>query len=150
MPTGALKDRPSIEKNSNHKTKAIAVRFRRKWSRYRIERMADLVIAGVLIAFTLPLMMIVAIAIKCESQGPAFQRQASVGRSRRLILLTFRTTLHRPEYASNRYRRSETTRVGRFLRYTRIETLPQLINVLRGEVTLIGTEQKRLEFLDAA
>jgi lipopolysaccharide/colanic/teichoic acid biosynthesis glycosyltransferase len=150
MPTGPVKDRPSIEKNSYYKTEAIAVQFRRKWSRYRIERMIDLVLAGVLIAFTLPLMMIVMIAIKCESRGPAFQRQASIGRSGRLVLLTFRTTLHRPEYASNRYRRSETTRVGGFLRYTRIDTLPQLINVLRGEITLIGTGRKRLEFLDAA
>lgn len=150
MPTGPAKDRPSIEKAIGHKTKAIVVRFRRKWSRYRIERMADLAIAGVLIAFTLPLMTIVAIAIKCESQGPAFQRQASIGRGGRLLLLTFRTTLHRPEYASNRYRRSETTRVGRFLRYARIDTLPQLINVLRGEITLIGTARGRLEFLDVA
>jgi len=94
-------------------------------------------------------MMIVVIAIKCESRGPAFQRQASIGRGGRLLLLTFRTTVHRREDASNWHRRSETTRVGRFLRYTRIDTLPQFMNVLRGEMTLIGTGRKRVEFRDA-
>jgi lipopolysaccharide/colanic/teichoic acid biosynthesis glycosyltransferase len=49
-----------------------------------------------------------------------------------------------------RFHRSETTRVGRFLRYTRIDTLPQLMNVLRGEMTVIGTGAERFEFLDAA
>jgi polysaccharide biosynthesis protein PslA len=111
--------------------------------------MADLVIGGVLIVFTLPLIMIVTLAIKCESRGPVFRREASIRRDGRLLLLTFRTTLHRPEYQSNRYRSSEMTRVGRFLRYTRIDTLPQLINVLRGEITLIGAGRKRLEMLDA-
>jgi lipopolysaccharide/colanic/teichoic acid biosynthesis glycosyltransferase len=149
MPTDLGKDRPQIEKNSRLENPSDCC-LRRKWSRYRIERIADLVIAGVLMVLTLPLTMIVALAIKCESDGPAFQRQASIGRGGRLLLLTFRTTLHRPEYASNRYRKREMTRVGRFLWYTRIDTLPQVFNVLRGEVTVIGTERHRLEFLDVA
>src|SRR5260370_42697982 len=113
MPPGPDRDRPSIEKKSSRKTRAIAPRFERKWSRDRLERMADLVIAGVLIIVTLPVMIIVAIAIKCETRGPALQREASLGRAGRHLMLTFRTTVHRPNYAS----RSEMTRVGRFLRY---------------------------------
>src|SRR5437763_103390 len=124
MPTAPVKNRPSIAKTAGPKT--IVVPFRRKRSRYRIERMADLVIASALIAFTLPLMMIVVIAIKCESRGPVFQRQVSIGRGGRFLLLSFRTTVQHHEDASNWHRRSETTRVGRFLRYTRIDTLPQV------------------------
>ena len=96
-------------------------------------------------------MMIVALAIKCESSGPVFYRQERIGRGgRRFMLLNFRTTLHHPEYANVRYHRRQATRVGRFLRYTRIDTLPQLMNVLRGEMTVIGTGAERFEFLDAA
>ncbi len=107
-------------------------------------------IVWLLLAFTLPLMMSVALAIKCESTGPVFDRQERIGRGgRRFMLLNFRTTLHHPEYANVSYHRRQTTRLGQFLRYTRIDALPQLINVLRGEMTVIGTPE-RVQFLDAA
>jgi lipopolysaccharide/colanic/teichoic acid biosynthesis glycosyltransferase len=149
MPTSRAEHRLPIEDTAQIKTFPIAARVPRE--RKRNGRLADLLIAWLLIAFTLPLMMIVALAIKCESSGPVFNRQERIGRGgRRFMLLAFRTTVHRPEYASYRLHRSETTRVGRFLRYTRIDTLPQLMNVLRGEMTVIGTGAERFEFLDAA
>ena len=100
-----------------------------------IERVGDLIIAGALIAFTLPLMVIIALAIKCESAGPVFYREERIrAGGRRQRLLKFRTTVeHRnPPWPGGQ----QLSRTGQFLRISRIDELPQLINVLRGELTL--------------
>ena len=82
-------------------------------------------------------MALVALAIKCEGPGPIFDRQerrSSDGR--RFNLFTFRTRQHDAEDARPEWAR-QPTRVGEWLRYTRIEALPQLVNVLRGEISMI-------------
>jgi lipopolysaccharide/colanic/teichoic acid biosynthesis glycosyltransferase len=102
----------------------------------QMRRLADVVIACVLLAIASALMIIVALAIKLESAGPVLERQTCVGRSgRRFQRLKFRTTTHDPRHATPAWAR-QTTQVGQFLRHTRIDDLPQLINVLRGEITL--------------
>ena len=102
-----------------------------------MRRLADVLIACALIAFVMPLMAIVALAIKYESPGPVFDRYECVGiGGRRFKLLKFRVTRHDPAHRPSLWT-EHTTRVGVFLRYTRIEDLPQLINVLRGEMTLV-------------
>ena len=87
-------------------------------------------IGSVLLIFTLPLMAIIAIAIKCDSAGPVLQwRTRARGGGRSQMLLNFRTT-----FAGDAWTRAgQLTRVGQFLRYTRLEEMPQLFNVLRGE-----------------
>lgn len=93
-------------------------------------RPLDFLLAGVLLAFTLPLLLCVVLAIKCEGPGPVLERQSFIGRGgRRFEMLRFRTT----EFG----RRWTLTRVGEFLHSTRIEDLPQLINVLRGDTSLL-------------
>src|ERR1700730_13789324 len=80
----------------------ILVRFQRPGLRVRVRRLGDLAAACALIAFTLPLMTIVAIAIKCDSPGPVFERQQCVGiGGRRFAALSFRTTLHAAEDATS-------------------------------------------------
>jgi lipopolysaccharide/colanic/teichoic acid biosynthesis glycosyltransferase len=102
----------------------------------QMRRLADVVIACVLLAITSALMIIVALAIKLESAGPVLERQERIGRGgRRVQRLKFRTTVHHPEHVAPAWAQ-QTTQVGQFLRYTRINALPQLINVLRGEITL--------------
>lgn len=108
--------------------------LRRELSRERMMRLAEIAIACVLLVATLPLLVFVALAIKLESSGPVFARERCVARGRWGTLLTFRTTAHDPEYRSPG---RQTTRVGRFLRHTRIDVLPRLINVLRGEIGLV-------------
>jgi len=104
----------------------------------------------VLIAFTFPLMAIVGIAIKCDSPGPVFERERRVGSGgRRFDALKFRTTLHAVEDPGLTWRRApEMTRVGRYLRYTGIDDLPQLFNVLRGEMSIIDSGACSPSFLD--
>jgi lipopolysaccharide/colanic/teichoic acid biosynthesis glycosyltransferase len=113
-----------------------------------MRRLADFVIASVLLAITLPLMIIVALAIKVESAGPILDRQSCSGRGgRRFQMLKFRTTVLDPEHATPAWAR-KTTEVGQFLRPTRIESLPQLINVLRGEMSIIDREAGSPSVLD--
>jgi lipopolysaccharide/colanic/teichoic acid biosynthesis glycosyltransferase len=92
------------------------------------------------IVFTLPLLVVIALAIKLDSPGPIFcqHERLSFG-GRRVGLLKFRTIMHDPQRTRSMSRQdTHFTRVGSFLRYIGIDGLPQLVNVLRGELTLIG------------
>ena len=66
---------------------------------------------------------------------------------RRFQMLKFRTVVHDPEHATPTWAQ-RTTQLGEFLRYTRIEDLPQLINVLRGEMSIIDRDARSSSFLD--
>jgi lipopolysaccharide/colanic/teichoic acid biosynthesis glycosyltransferase len=95
-------------------------------------------------------MAIVAIAIKCEGSGPVLQRQQRVGSGgRRFHALKFRTTSHAAEDPGLPWHRAaRMTRMGPYLRYTRIDDLPQLINVLRGEISIMNGAAYSPFFLD--
>ena len=99
-----------------------------------MERLLNTLLAVVLLLLTAPLLTIVALAIRLETAGPILVSRVWIGRSgRRIDVLRFRTT----EWVEGRERWGSLTRVGHFLQQTRIEVLPQLINVLRGEMTLV-------------
>ena len=118
-------------------------------ARDQMRRLGDVVIACMLLAITLPLMIIVALAIKWESPGPVLDRRSCIGcNGRRFQMLKFRTAVHDPEHATPAWVAPKNTRLGRFIRHTRIEALPQLINVLRGEMSMIDTEAHSPSFLD--
>lgn len=121
------------------------------WSADNMTRFGDLLIACILIALCLPLMAIVAVAIRLESPGPAFSRRARLTFSGRQIeILFFRTTAHEPLDASyGGSRHGQMTQVGGVLRFTRIDALPQLLNVLRGEMTLFGSGRISPDILDS-
>ena len=117
----------------------IPDRVQQKDSIDRARHLADITISGTFLAITLPLLLIVALAIRWEEPGPVLERRECIGRGgRRFRMLKFRTTVHDPEHATPAWAQ-KTTGVGQFLRYTRIDVLPQLINVLRGEMTLIDS-----------
>ena len=118
-----------------------------------VKRAADLSVACALLAFTLPLMMMVLLAIKLDSAGPVFYRQERVGQGgRRFTLLKLRSMRQdaeadgRPVWAAAQDDRI--TRVGRFIRCMRIDELPQLFNVLRGEMSMVGPRPERPHFVD--
>ena len=91
---------------------------------------------------TLPLMVLVAIAIRREGPGPILAHRISFAAGRQYIALKFRSTPR-----DNQFGRP-TTPVGRFLRYTRIENLPQLVNVFRGEMSCVHPRPGCPFFLD--
>jgi len=110
------------------------------------------VVAGALLVLTLPLMAIVALSIKLDSPGPVFSRKERVGLGGcRYTALEFRTMAHDGEpdgrFIRGARREAHFTRVGWFLWYTRVEKLPQLINVLNGEMSCIGASPERPYFL---
>ena len=111
-----------------------------------MSRFADVVIAALLLLITLPLLILVALAIRWDSPGPILVRHSCVGSGRRFQILEFRTVAHGPDHRSASDVRI--TRVGGFLRYTRIDTLPQLINVLRGEMSLLDRNARSPSFLN--
>jgi len=93
--------------------------------------------ACILLALTLPLMVIVAMAIKWESTGPVFDRRERVGNGGLPFrMLRFRTTVQTPGQSRSNW---QTTQIGQFLQSTRIDALPQLFNVLRGEMNITDT-----------
>lgn len=118
------------------KTKPMA-----DWGRH-VKSIEDYVIASVALAIALPIMATIAIAIKLDSPGPVFFKQRRHGLNRRVIeVLKFRSMTVMENGGDVRQASrsdSRVTRVGNFLRRTSLDELPQLINVLRGEMSLIG------------
>lgn len=107
------------------------------------KRALDLAVTIPALVALLPLLVLVAIAIKLDSPGPVFFRQERMGRGNRIFrILKFRSM--RVETTDANGARSASrdddriTRVGRFIRTTSIDELPQLINVLSGEMSLVG------------
>ncbi|HYD86886.1 MAG TPA: exopolysaccharide biosynthesis polyprenyl glycosylphosphotransferase [Vitreimonas sp.] len=109
--------------------------------RAMIKRAQDLVLGALLlIAFALP-MLTIAVAVKLDSKGPVLFRQRRHGFNNRVItVLKFRTMKHAPGAPLRQVRANDprVTRIGAFLRRTSLDELPQLINVLRGEMSLVG------------
>jgi polysaccharide biosynthesis protein PslA len=107
-----------------------------------LKRAQDLLLASLLlIACALP-MLVIALAVKLDSAGPALYRQRRYGFNNRIItLLRFRSMRRDPGAAPQPTTSpddSRITRVGRFLRRTSLDELPQLINVLKGDMSLVG------------
>ena len=107
------------------------------------KRMLDIVGAGIALLFFAPLFVGIAIAIKTNSPGPVFFRQRRYGQGNRLFrIYKFRTMYaHLDDPTGVRQTASNDARVtplGRFLRQTSFDELPQLINVIKGDMSLVG------------
>jgi Undecaprenyl-phosphate glucose phosphotransferase len=106
------------------------------------KRALDITVACVALILLLPVILVVALAIKLESNGPVlFQQQRSGFNSKRFFIFKFRTMVVMEDgdtIAQVRRLDPRVTRLGHILRATSIDELPQLFNVLRGEMSLIG------------
>ncbi len=110
---------------------------------YRVsKRFLDIACASILILLSAPMWALVATLIKLESEGPIIFRQTRVGQNGKLFeILKFRSMkADAPKYARSPVECTDfrITRVGRFLRQTSFDEVPQLINVLKGEMSLVG------------
>ena len=119
----------------------------------RIEKRAlDIVLAGLLLVVTAPLLLVIAVAIKLTSRGPVLFRQERIGKGgRRFKVLKFRTMVANAEQmAAELFKHSDDpnwlklerdpriTAIGRVLRLSSLDELPQLVNVLKGDMSLVG------------
>ncbi len=117
------------------------------------KRAFDLVTAATLLAIAWPVMLLVALAVRLESEGPMLYRQVRVGQNGRsfevLKFRSMRTDAEKDGKARWATKNDDrVTRVGRFIRKTRLDELPQLINVLRGQMSFVGPRPERPQFVD--
>jgi sugar transferase (PEP-CTERM system associated) len=118
-----------------------------------IKRIFDLVASGVLLVATLPIMIITAVCILLEDGAPIFYRQERVGKSgKTFMVLKFRSMRNdaekggKPQWASTDDPRI--TGVGRIIRKLRIDELPQIFNVLNGDMSFVGPRPERPYFVN--
>jgi len=118
-----------------------------------IKRATDIVYSTAAIVLTAPLMLLIAIAIKLESPGPVIFRQRRVGLDdREFSMLKFRSMYMDAEAATGpvwaKQEDERRTRVGRVLRRLSLDELPQLFNVLKGDMSLVGPRPERRVFVE--
>lgn len=117
-----------------------------------LKRITDLVFSLVALVLTMPVFLLLALAIKLDSPGPVFYVQKRTGKQgRRFELYKFRTMVHNAEKSSGPVMTGaedvRITRVGRVLRRIRLDELPQFINVLKGDMSLVGPRPERPYFI---
>ncbi|MEF8720223.1 MAG: TIGR03013 family XrtA/PEP-CTERM system glycosyltransferase [Candidatus Accumulibacter necessarius] len=127
--------------------------FRQNWRRTSIKRLFDVLVASSLLVLSLPVMLLTAILIVLEDGFSVFYRQERVGLDGRLFkVIKFRSMFNdaesdgKPRWAT--LDDDRVTRVGRLIRKLRIDELPQLYNVLVGDMSLVGPRPERPYFVD--
>ncbi len=117
-----------------------------------VKRVMDVSAVIVTLPVWLPLCLLVALAVRLDSPGPSLFSQARVGlNGRSFRLWKFRSMQHSPAPASARFALRDDpriTRLGRFIRRTRLDELPQLWNVLIGDMSLIGPRPEQVQFVE--
>lgn len=122
------------------------------WENRVLKRTMDIFCSAAALVFLSPAFLAIAIAIRADSRGPVFFRQQRIGQDgRRFVLFKFRTMGAGAEEKTGPVWASENdprrTRVGTFLRKTNLDELPQLWNVLKGEMSLVGPRPERPFFV---
>lgn len=135
--------RPLSLSNSRSTAAVVVSQHPLLWHQLATKRAFDLVASTTLLLLLSPVLIVTAIAIRLESPGPALFRQKRLGFGNRMfIMLKFRSMRHdqADATASQLTQRSDSrvTKVGAFVRRTSIDELPQLINVLLGDMSLVG------------
>jgi len=121
--------------------------------RTAVKRVFDVLFSSLILVATAPIMLLTAIVVKLESRGPVFYMQERVGLNGLVFkVIKFRSMRTdaekdgKPVWATKNDDR--VTRVGRFIRKVRIDELPQLFNVLWGEMSMVGPRPERQYFVD--
>ena len=118
-----------------------------------VKRTSDIILSSFALLILAPVMLLVALLIKAESRGAVFYRQERVGLDRRVFsMLKFRSMKEEAESSTGPVWAKENderrTRVGEILRKTSLDELPQLFNVLKGEMSLVGPRPERSVFIE--
>jgi len=119
----------------------------------RVKRLLDIIISLIALVALLPVFILTALLIQLNSRGPVFFRQKRVGRNGKIFsLYKFRTMIKDAEKMTGpvwaEERDPRVTFVGKILRRMRIDEFPQLINVLNGDMSLVGPRPERPYFVD--
>jgi exopolysaccharide biosynthesis polyprenyl glycosylphosphotransferase len=119
----------------------------------KAKRIIDIILASFIILFTLLLWFFIALAIRLQDRGPVFYEQRRIGQDRRPFLLTkFRSMREGAEKETGAIWAEKEdpriTEVGKFLRKTHLDELPQMLNILKGDISLVGPRPERPEFVE--
>ena len=118
----------------------------------KLKRGGDIILAGFLLIITLPLWLLIALAIKLEDGQSIFYRQERIGKDDKPFwLLKFRSMKSEAEQKTGpvwaKKEDSRVTKIGKFLRQVHLDELPQMFNVLKGDISLVGPRPERPEFI---
>lgn len=141
---------PEQMKNSEVK-KYYEVLSKRKISLV-VKRIFDIIVSLLLLILLLPIILILAMLIKIDSKGPVFYRQERITTNGKTFkIFKFRTMVQNADKIGTLVtvgNDSRITRIGKIIRKIRLDELPQLINVLRGEMTFVGTRPEVQKYVD--
>ena len=116
------------------------------------KRLFDIVVSFVLLVVLFPVLLVLAVAIKLDSPGPVFYRQVRITRyGKEFRIFKFRSMVTDADKKGSLVTvsgDSRITRVGRFIRKCRLDELPQLLNVLTGDMTFVGTRPEVAKYVD--
>lgn len=114
-----------------------------------VKRVIDVVVSSLALVILAPLMGVLAVGVRRSSPGPALFRQSRVGRDdRQFVMFKFRTfPVDHVDLVQSLRHDACPLRFGRFLRRSSLDELPQLVNVLRGDMSLIGPRPERPQFV---
>lgn len=123
-----------------------------KQSKIHFKRMMDVFLASILTVLFAPVMIVIAVVIKIDSRGPVFYRQERITRYGKLYrIFKFRTMVMDADQKGPLLTQSEDhriTKVGQKLRKLRLDELPQLFNVLRGDMSFVGTRPEVAKYVE--
>ena len=118
----------------------------------KLKRPIDFVLALIIIICFLPFFPFLALAIKLEDRGPIFYFQERVGKNKKIFkLIKFRSMVPEAEKEGIKWAEKEDeriTKVGNFLRRFHLDEIPQMINILKGDISLVGPRPERPEFVE--
>ena len=116
----------------------------------KFKRFYDLILSFFLLVISLPFYPFIALAIKLDNKGPVFFKQIRAGQGGApFTMIKFRTMkVENNDHSLTKEKDDRITRVGRFLRNTRLDEPPQLLNIIKGEMSFIGPRPERPEFIE--
>ncbi len=136
----------------NEKTREYYDILSKKKCSLIIKRLFDIIISAILLIILSPVLLILAIAIKIESEGPVFYRQERITQyGRKFRIFKFRTMVKDADKIGALItlgKDPRITRVGNLIRKCRLDEIPQLINVLIGDMTFVGTRPEVKKYVD--
>lgn len=124
---------------------------KKRWSLF-FKRVFDFFVSLIMLAILSPIFLILAIAIKIDSKGPVFYRQERVTQyGKKFRIFKFRTMVQNADKGSKVTvsNDSRITRVGKFIRKCRLDEISQLIDVLRGTMTFVGTRPEAVKYVES-
>lgn len=140
------------EEMQNEKVKPYYDMLCHKTGSIVLKRIFDIIVGLIILIIVMPFMIIIAVWIKCDSKGKVFFKQKRVTKYGRVFnIIKFRTMVSDAEKIGTQVTVSNDSRVtgaGKFLRKCRLDELPQLFNVLKGDMSFVGTRPEVQRYVD--